>query len=121
MDRGVADISSGSGARYNRAAKGSDEGRNPGLDRIPRHTETRQPGETGCRFGSAEMRACIVVISILLTLIALPGCRKHSTSTESKPLDSAYGTEPDWNNPQHLIPLSYLQVQGQRIFYSNCV
>lgn len=67
------------------------------------------------------MRAPIALIAVLAALAALPGCRKASTITEAKPLDSAYGTEPDWNNPQRLIPLNYQQAQGQRIFYSNCV
>jgi len=68
------------------------------------------------------MKAPIAVIAIILALAALPGCRKKpSAAAEAKPLDSAYGTEPDWNNPQHLITLNYQQVQGQRIFYGDCV
>jgi mono/diheme cytochrome c family protein len=67
------------------------------------------------------MRASIAAITMLLAIVALSGCRKQPGTTEAKTLDSAYGTEPDWNNPQHLIPLDYQQVQGQRVFYNYCV
>jgi mono/diheme cytochrome c family protein len=33
----------------------------------------------------------------------------------------SYGSEVDWNNPQHVIPLDYQQAQGKRIFYEQCV
>ncbi len=67
------------------------------------------------------MKIPIATIMLLAALVFLHGCRKTSTATEAKPLDSAYSTEPDWNNPQHLIPLDYQQTQGQRIFYNDCV
>ncbi len=67
------------------------------------------------------MRVPVAVIALLAACIALSGCRRPSATTEAKPLEGAYGTEPDWNNPQHLISLNYQQTQGQRIFYSNCV
>jgi len=68
------------------------------------------------------MRAFSAVMTLLVALSFLPGCRQHhSLTTEAKPLDSAYGTEADWNNPQRLIPLNYQQVQGQRVFYHECV
>ena len=67
------------------------------------------------------MRAPIAIIAALIVCTALQGCRKRPGTEETKPIDSAYGTEPDWNNPQHLIPLHYQQAQGQRIFYNNCV
>jgi mono/diheme cytochrome c family protein len=69
------------------------------------------------------MKAPIAVIAIALiaAFAVLAGCRKPSAATETKPLDKAYGAEPDWNNPQSRVPLNYQQVHGQRIFYSNCV
>uniref|UniRef100_E6PZZ8 Cytochrome c domain-containing protein n=1 Tax=mine drainage metagenome TaxID=410659 RepID=E6PZZ8_9ZZZZ len=33
----------------------------------------------------------------------------------------SYGVEPDWNDPQHILPLNYEQAQGKRIFYQQCV
>ena len=67
------------------------------------------------------MRAPIAIIAALIVCTALQGCRKHPITEKTKPLDSAYGTEADWNNPQRLIPLNYRQAQGQRVFYNNCV
>jgi len=63
----------------------------------------------------------VIVIALIVVFAALAGCRKPAASTEAKPLDKAYGDEPDWNNPQSRIPLKYQQVHGQRIFYSDCV
>ncbi len=67
------------------------------------------------------MKARIAILAILVAIAALPGCRKPSKSTEADRLDKAYGTEADWNDPQRIIPLDYQQVQGQRVFYRNCV
>jgi len=33
----------------------------------------------------------------------------------------SYGTESDWNNPEHIYPLDFNQDQGRRIFYQHCV
>jgi mono/diheme cytochrome c family protein len=33
----------------------------------------------------------------------------------------SYGTEADWNNPEHIYALNYSQDQGRRIFYQHCV
>ena len=33
----------------------------------------------------------------------------------------SYGTEVDWNDPQHIIALDYHQAQGKRVFYAQCV
>jgi mono/diheme cytochrome c family protein len=67
------------------------------------------------------MRAPLTIIAILVVCAALQGCRKPPAAAEIKPLDSAYGTEPDWNNPQQLVRLDFQQTQGRRVFYSNCV
>jgi mono/diheme cytochrome c family protein len=61
----------------------------------------------------------VIAVSVLLAM--LPGCRNLTMPTDTKPMESAYGTEPDWNDPQRLIPLNYQQVQGQRIFYNDCI
>src|ERR1700686_1256853 len=57
----------------------------------------------------------------LIAIAAISGCRKHAEAPKPDPLLSAYDTEPDWNDAQHLIPLSYQQSQGKRIFYQQCV
>lgn len=33
----------------------------------------------------------------------------------------SYGSEPDWNNPDRILPLDYSQEQGKRVFYQQCV
>lgn len=41
-------------------------------------------------------------------------------STEYAPY-GPYGTDADWNNPDHVYALNYSQDQGRRIFYQHCV
>src|SRR5437879_13676407 len=64
-----------------------------------------------------------VWISVLLvvTLAGAAGCRKHAETAKGDPLLTAYDTEVDWTDAQHVIPLSYEQAQGKRIFYQQCV
>jgi len=58
---------------------------------------------------------------LLLVLAGATGCRKHAGVAKPDPLLSAYDTEADWNDSQHVLPLSYQQAQGKRIFYQHCV
>ena len=58
---------------------------------------------------------------IVMTVAAASGCRKHAESVKVDPLLSAYDTEPDWTDAQKVIPLTYQQAQGKRIFYHQCV
>src|SRR5438445_5581193 len=64
-----------------------------------------------------------VWISVLLvvTLAGAAGCRKRGETAKADPLLAAYDTEPDWTDAQKMIPLSYQQSQGKRIFYQQCV
>ncbi len=63
----------------------------------------------------------ILVIAALFAFAALLACRQKPAATAADPLESAFGVESDWNNPQHLVPLNYLQTQGKRVFYVECV
>ncbi len=67
-----------------------------------------------------KLRLCISALS-LMTIAAIAGCRKHAESPKPDPFLSAYDTEPDWTDAQKMIPLSYQQSQGKRIFYQQCV
>lgn len=68
------------------------------------------------------MRLNLLILFLLLAVAGLaPSCRKKTVAAETDPLDRAYGTEPDWNDPQHRIPLDYKQAQGKRVFYQYCV
>ena len=58
---------------------------------------------------------------LLLVLTGVSGCRKHAETSKVDPLLSAYDTETDWTDSQRVLPLSYLQAQGKRIFYQHCV
>lgn len=51
----------------------------------------------------------------------LAGCARKSAPVKSDPLQNAYGSEADWNDPQRIIPLNYEQVQGKQLFYQQCV
>jgi mono/diheme cytochrome c family protein len=58
---------------------------------------------------------------LLMSLASVSGCRKHAETAKADPLLAAYDTEADWTDSQHVIPLSYQQSQGKRIFYQQCV
>lgn len=68
------------------------------------------------------MKARLWISSLLLLVLAgVTGCRKHADVTKPDPLLSAYDTEADWSDSQHVLPLGYQQAQGKRIFYQHCV
>ena len=58
---------------------------------------------------------------LLMSLAGVSSCGKHAEAAKVDPLLSAYDTEPDWTDAQKIIPLSYQQSQGKRIFYQQCV
>jgi len=53
---------------------------------------------------------------LLLTIASVSGCRKQAEAAKAGPLLASYDSEPDWTDAQHVIPLSYQQAQGKRIF-----
>jgi mono/diheme cytochrome c family protein len=65
-------------------------------------------------------RVCIGPV-LAATLASVGACRHHPSSVTGDPLAAAYDAEPDWADAQHLIPLSYQQAQGKRVFYQQCV
>ena len=68
------------------------------------------------------MRSCIWISTLLLTtFVSISGCRKHAQTVKADPLLVVYDTEADWNDAKRIIPLSYQQAQGRRIFYQQCV
>ncbi len=60
-------------------------------------------------------------VLLLVTLGGAAGCRKRGETAKADPLLAAYDTEVDWTDAQKVIPLSYQQAQGKRIFYQQCV
>jgi mono/diheme cytochrome c family protein len=46
--------------------------------------------------------------------------KPHAEGSEFVPYGS-FGSEVDWNNPDHILPLDFDQAQGKRVFYQQCV
>lgn len=67
------------------------------------------------------MRAGALLLSTALGFAILAGCAHKSAPVKIDPLQNAYGSEPDWNDAQRIIPLSYEEAQGKQIFYEQCV
>lgn len=61
-----------------------------------------------------------LAVFCLYIFAALPACRKQAPPAPD-PLLKAYDVEPDWNDPQRVVPLDYQQAQGKRLFYMHCV
>jgi cytochrome c oxidase cbb3-type subunit 3 len=64
-----------------------------------------------------------ILLAFLLTLafMSMTACKKKTETVAASPGAKAYDVEPDWNDSTHLIPLSYQEAQGKRVFYSTCV
>jgi mono/diheme cytochrome c family protein len=60
-------------------------------------------------------------VCVLLFVVALAASCKKQAPAQPDPLARAYDSEPDWNDAQHVIPLTYQQSQGKRLFYTYCV
>jgi mono/diheme cytochrome c family protein len=58
---------------------------------------------------------------LVMTIAGASGCRKRAEAPKADPLISAYDTEPDWSDATRVLPLSYQQAQGKRVFYQQCV
>jgi mono/diheme cytochrome c family protein len=58
---------------------------------------------------------------LLVVLAGANACRHQVENTKTDPFLTAYDTEADWTDAQRIIPLSYQQAQGKRIFYQQCV
>jgi mono/diheme cytochrome c family protein len=66
-------------------------------------------------------KAALALALVTASFVALPACKRASPAPKPNPLRQAYGTQQDWNNPDHFISLNYQQTQGKRIFYEKCV
>jgi len=51
----------------------------------------------------------------------LHGCRKHAAEIAAAPPLVSFDSEIDWTDSQKVVPLSYQEAQGKRIFYQYCV
>ncbi len=66
-------------------------------------------------------RSVVAALAILAAAALFPACRQKRAVLPTDPRARAYDIEQDWNDPQKLIPLSYQQAQGKRLFYERCV
>jgi mono/diheme cytochrome c family protein len=65
------------------------------------------------------MRRNYAFLLFTLAITCIAGCGKKGSPATSG--QNPYDSEADWNDSQHIIPLSYEQAQGKRIFYQQCV
>jgi mono/diheme cytochrome c family protein len=63
----------------------------------------------------------LILALTLMTSSGLTACAKKPAAAPPDPVRNSYDTEIDWNDPQHVIPLTYEAAQGKRVFYQNCV
>jgi mono/diheme cytochrome c family protein len=66
-------------------------------------------------------RRAFMSLFLVLAIADISGCRKHADAPKADPLRSAYDMEADWTDAQRVIPLTYREAQGKRIFYQQCV
>ena len=67
------------------------------------------------------MRPALLLLSVSLVAGFSSGCKSKGRVAPVDPLRGAYDSEADWNDAQRIIPLSYDEAQGKRIFYAQCV
>ena len=78
-------------------------------------------GNHKVEYRQIALRSSTIIVLLILVAAGSLACRKKIVRAANDPLRQAYGTEPDWNNPDKVIPLDYEQTVGQRVFYQYCV
>ena len=61
------------------------------------------------------------VAALACLLVALPACRQKGAAEAKDPLWNAFDTVPDANDPAKIVPLTYQQARGKRVFDTYCV
>jgi mono/diheme cytochrome c family protein len=67
------------------------------------------------------MKAKLILALLLVAGAIFTTSCDNKVAAKSDPLSRAYDHEPDWNDPQRVIPLNYREAQGKRVFYQYCV
>src|SRR5512137_1255970 len=67
------------------------------------------------------MKTRFSLVVLAFCLVAAPFAYRPGVAAEADRPRNAYDVEPDWNDPQRLIPLNYQQAKGKRLFYHYCV
>ena len=66
-------------------------------------------------------RQHIILLLMVSAIIIVSSCHRKPAVSPGLSLLNAYDIEQNSADAQHLIPLSYQQAQGKRIFNNNCV
>jgi len=67
------------------------------------------------------MKKQFALLALLFSLAVLFSAIRENAAAQTAPPAKPFATEPDWNDPQRLIPLNFQQARGQRLFYQYCV
>jgi mono/diheme cytochrome c family protein len=78
-------------------------------------------GNTIVKHRRMALRSSIIIVLLALVAAGSSACRKKAVLAANDPLLNAYWTEPDWINPDKVIPLDYQETIGQHVFYQYCV
>ena len=78
-------------------------------------------GNTIVKHRRMALRSSIIIVLLSLVAAGSLACRKTAVRAANDSLLNAYGAEPDWNNPDKMIPLNYQETMGQHVFYQYCV
>jgi mono/diheme cytochrome c family protein len=62
-----------------------------------------------------------IAAAVTAILLLLPACSRKPAAAKPDPTLQAYTILQDTTDPQHPMPLNYLQAQGARLFQTECV
>ena len=63
----------------------------------------------------------LTAIALACWLVALLACRQKSAAEAADPLRNAFDSVADASDPTKIVPLTYQQAQGKRVFETYCV
>lgn len=67
------------------------------------------------------MKKYLAILALLSSLPLLFTAMRENAAAQTATPTKPFATEPDWNDPQRLLPLNFQQARGQRLFYQYCV
>src|ERR1700674_2308653 len=110
MDRSVVEGSTETRSRDAGTSIVTSGRRSKGFDGLLAYFASESRWET-CSPGRGKMnRPAYIALAAVLGLCA-SSCRT-AKPVAADPLAQAYDAEADWNEPQHIIALNYVQAQG---------
>lgn len=61
------------------------------------------------------------ILAVACVLTATSGCRQKGVTEAKDPLRSAFDTVPDANDAAKIVPLTFQQARGKRVFETYCI